>query len=511
MEIFEALYNVLPEFFGIHAQMLMLFGGIVALIMGLLPGLSGTEAMLLLLPFTYRMNLKEAMFIMMSAYAAAFVGGAVTGIFFGVPGSSTNITTVFDGYSMTRKGRAFEALGAASMSSAIGGIISILLVVILMPWIVPVSLLFGPPEWFVFVVFGLVVLSMAGEGKFIRALLSGFLGLLVSCVGMSGITGDIRFTFGSTYLWGGITVIPAFIGLYPIAEAIDITFMQKLSLVNENVHKITSKTQISQLFKGSIETFVKVRAWLLSSIIGWFIGVIPGVGGALANMMGYVLVKETSRDRETFGQGNIEGVIGAEAANNASTGGALIPTLALGIPGSLNAVILLGIFLLHGIQPGTNVFEKHLDVTWIIILAAAWGTVFGSLVITASGWKLASIIYKIDIKMISPIIILVGSIAAYLARNNIVDVILAYIFAIVGYAMKHFQFSRLAFIIALMLGGLFESSYFQAMAIGRGSFKIFIKSPITIILWSLIIIIIVVEILRAKKNLQNRYGENETK
>ena len=499
MDIFEVFYKVLPEFFSAHAQMLMLFGGIVALIMGLLPGLSGTEAMLLLLPFTYRMSLMDSMLLMMSAYAAAFVSGAVTSIFFGVPGSSTNITTVFDGHAMTRQGRAFEALGAASMSSCIGGLVSLLLIVILMPFIVPLSLLFGPPEWFAFVVFGLVVLAMAGEGKFIRALASGSLGLLISCVGMSEVTGGIRFVFGSTYLWGGITVIPAFIGLYPLAEAIDITFMEKALPIKEDGQKINTKEQIRQLFKGTVNGFTKIRAWVLSSIIGWFIGVIPGVGGTLANMMGYVLVKETSPNRDNFGKGNIEGIIGAEAANNASVGGALIPTLALGIPGSLNSVILLGIFLLHGIQPGTNFFEKHVDVTWIIILAGAWGTIMGSLVITATGWKFASLIYKVDMKLIAPVIVYIGSIAAYLTRNNILDVVLAYILAIFGYAMKHLQFSRLAFIIALMLGGLTESSYFQAMAMGRGSSKIFIKSPTAIILWFFVLITVVLETWRLWK------------
>jgi len=486
MESFDALIEVLPTFFSLHAISLMLLGGIVALVLGLLPGLSGTEAMLILLPFTYRMGLADTMYVMMSAYAAAFVGGAVAGIFWGVPGSSTNITTTFDGHPMARQGRAFEALGAASMASAVGGIVSIVFIVILMPMMVPFSLLFGPPEWFTFVLFGLVVLAMTGEGSFLRALLSGALGLLLSCVGLSTVTGDIRFAFGSTYLWGGLTVIPAFIGLYPLAEAIDITFMNRGFASAPRHATVSQEHPARQLLRGSIKAITHVRAWLLSTIVGWFIGVIPGVGGTLANMMGYVLVKETSKDPESFGKGNIEGIIGSECANNASTGGALVPTLALGIPGSLNAVILLGIFLLNGIQPGENFFEKHLDITWIIILSAAAGTILGSAVVTAGGWKLASTLQRIDMRMIVPIIVFFGTIAAYLTRNNIMDVVTAYILAIVGYGMKKLEFSRLAFIVALMLGALLEKSYFQAITIGRGSHLIFIKSPTSIILWALV-------------------------
>lgn len=482
MDIFLESFSTIIE---PGSLFLIFIGTLIAFIMGLLPGLSGTEAMLVLLPFTYRMNVTEAMLLLMSAYAGAFVGGSVTGILFGIPGCSTTIATVFDGFPLRLQGKPFLAIGAAATSSIIGGIISVVAIVAVIPFMVPFSLLFGPPEWFAFVAFGLFVLAFVGEGKFLRALTSGMLGILLGTIGLCIVTGDIRFTFGTSYLWGGIPIIPAFIGLYPLAESIDLTFLKSTEDEESQQHILESqKAEMGNywedLWEGTKLSFTKIRALSIGCITGFVIGVIPAVGATLANIMGYSLAKQTSKEPESFGKGNVEGVIAAESANNASVGGALIPALALGIPGSLNTAILLGILMLHGIRPGTNIFASRLDVTWIIILAVAAGTILASAFVITAGWRLAGLILNLNIRFIVPLIVFIGSIAAYLSRNNINDVVLAFILAFIGYGMKKYDFSRICLIIALILGPIFEKSYYQTLGIGRGSVGIMLKSPVVL-------------------------------
>lgn len=506
----DAFFESLMYTIKLNSIFLLVIGTVISFVFGLLPGLSGTEAMLLMLPFTFGMELNDAMLLLLSAYAASFVGGSITSIMFGVPGSPSSVTTCFDGFPLRKQGKAFYAIGAAASSSAFGGLFSLILVALLMPLMLTISLMFGPPEWFGVILFGLFVLAFAEEGRFARSLSSGLLGILISFMGLSTVTGDLRYTFGIPFLWGGIAAVPVFLGFYPLAEAVNLTFtklpQQDLLADKQNVESDStiSKQNLSQMFAGACVPFKKFRAMFLGSLIGWIIGVIPGVGGALANTMGYVLVKQTSKNPETFGKGNIEGIIGAETANNASVGGALIPCLAVGIPGSLNTAILLGVLLIHGVKPGTNVFAEHIGTTWIIILAAAFGTILSSLITILIAGKIGARVLKIEIKIIIPIIVMVSSIAAYTVRNQPMDILVAYIFAFIGYAFKRYHFSRLTFVVAIMLGSVFESSYFQALAIGRGTYKSFYESPVLIAILIIMILFGVYVVFRSR--IKKRYS-----
>jgi len=484
----EALPQALESIFCWQGLTLVFAGSMLALLMGMLPGLSSTEAMLILLPFTFSLNLSDSMMLLNGAYASAFVGGAVTSIMFGIPGSSTTIATVLDGYPMRQQGKGLVAIGAANMSSMFGGLFSIVLVIVLLPFMGPVSLMFGPPEWFVFVLFGLIILSFAGEGTFPRAMMSAALGILAGTIGLSEVTGDARFSFDIAFLWGGIPIIPAFIGLYPFAEAIDLIDV-KMATAEDDQQQLSTSQAFKDVFAGSKLAFKHFDKTMLGSFTGWFIGVIPGVGATLANMMSYILAKQLSKDPQSFGKGNPQGVIAAEAGNNASVGGALIPALALGIPGSLNTAILLSIFLINGIQPGTNVFQNNLDVTWVILLSVFMGTILSSAVIMVGGWQIARILQNLDIKLIVPVVVFIGGIASYLSRGNIFDLVISLVLGLIGFGMKKYQFSRISFIIALMLGPLLESSFFQALSIGRGSISIFFKGPVVLSLWVVTVVV----------------------
>ena len=393
----EAVAAALGELATPEGAALLVAGCLLALALGILPGLSSTEAMVILLPFTFGLALEPSMILLSAAYASAFVGGALTSIVFGIPGTSTGLATPLDGHPLHRQGRTIYAVTAAAIASALGGFLSLALVVALMPVIEPVSLLFGPAEWFAFVIFGLVVLAFSQEGSFLKGLISAGIGLLLSVIGLSVITGMPRYTFGVTELWGGVPIVAAFVGLYPMTEALDMALRDRgraaarEGLVLPSLDRAETRRQMRE---GVSDTLRHGRQWTLAGLVGWFVGVIPGVGGVLANILGYLVVRQTSRERARFGHGDVRGLIGSEAANNGSVGGALVPALALGIPGSLNTAILLGVFMINGVQPGTNIFAENLDVTWLILLSVAAATVLSAAIVLAGGWRLVSVISR---------------------------------------------------------------------------------------------------------------------
>lgn len=485
---------------------LLLLGCLLALVLGILPGLSSTEAMIILLPFTFRLELNESMILLSAAYASAFVGGALTSIVFGIPGTSTGLATMLDGHPLHKAGKTVYAVSVASWSSMFSGLLSLAIVVALLPIIEPVSLLFGPAEWFAFVMFGLVVLAFSSEGQFLRCLIAAGLGLLLSVIGLSVITGFPRFTGGFTELWGGIPIVAAFVGLYPMTEAISM-ILNRQKGDKEEIEKIRQEIRAGsgkQLRDGLRDTVKHTPQWSLAGFVGWIVGVIPGVGGVLANLLGYLVVRETSRDKSKFGKGDVRGLVASEASNNGSVGGALVPALALGIPGSLNTAILLGVFTINGVEPGTNIFTDNLDTTWLILISVAVATVLSSLIVLGGGWRLISVVSSIPPVVIAPTIVFLGCMAVVLSRGNAFDLGFVALMTIIGVAMKAYGYSRISLVIALMLGNLVESSFFQALAIGRGSFMVFVGSPTAIFIWACVAACFALHFTNAAKAFKQR-------
>lgn len=494
----QELIEVAANLFTVQSVFLMTVGCILAMVMGALPGLSGTEALIILLPFTFTMGLDESMLILSSAYAASYVGGALTSIVFGIPGSSTNLATVLDGHPLHKQGRTIFAVNLAALASGAGAFLSLMLVIVLIPIIQPLALLFGPAEWFLFVVFGLVVLAFSNESNFLRVLMSGTLGLLLATVGQSVVSGLPRFSFGITDLWSGVPIIAAFIGLYPLCDAVDLArgggatgdTTQTDPKILEGLKR---KGQLREAFIATLRHGDKVG---ISSFVGWFVGVLPGVGSSLASVLGYLVVRMTCRDQSKFGHGDVRGLIGAEAANNASVGGALIPALALGIPGSLNTAILLSVLMINGVQPGTNIFSENQGALWSTLAGVALATIMSCAIVIIGGWRLSALIARIPPRATAPAIILIGCLSLILARGNPNDLLIAGVMMFIGLLLKKFGFSRLAFVIALVLGGIVESSFFQAVALGRGSYAIFFSSPVSLVLWALIALCVGIHLKR---------------
>jgi putative tricarboxylic transport membrane protein len=314
----------------------------------------------------------------------------------------------------------------------------------------------------------------------LKGLIAAGLGILIGFIGFNPVIGGVRFTFGISYLWDGIGFLPAVIGVFAIAQAIDLSV------------KGVPIAEKSQLIKGSLGEGIKsifINKWvfLRSALTGIIIGIIPGVGGAVANWLAYGQVVQTSKEPESFGRGNILGVIAPEAANDAKDGGALIPTLALGVPGSAFCAVLLGAFLIHGVIPGPQLFNEHMPTVWAIIFSLVVSNVLTSVFGLASARYLTKIT-TIPSIFLAPIICVLGLLGAYSIRNDIVDTITAFFFGVVGYYLMKYKFPRVSLIIALILGYMAEKTFFQSVQIARGSFTIFFERPISLLLFTLAIL-----------------------
>ncbi len=479
----EAFFESVAIMFQWQHLLLLIGGTLLGLVFGIIPGLSGAVAIAMLVPITYRMDIHAAMILLTSILSASAFGGSVTAILINIPGTSVNAATCYDGYPLARQGKAGYAIGASATACCLGACVGYALLAFSIPVMRAVVLAFGPPELFLLIIMGIVMIAVAIEGSTLRTLLSGALGLLLSFHGYVTVSGGARYTFGSTYLWDGIRLTPVFIGLWAVAGAIEL--MLQGGVVAQERASVKGG-----VLQGCLEVFRHWWLFLRCSVIGIVIGIIPGIGGAVSNFVAYAHAVQTSRHPEAFGKGNIEGVIAPETANDSKDGGALITTLALGIPGSAVMAILLGAFILHGIQPGVDLLTNHLSVVWIIILTMTLGDILTS-AIGLVGANMLAKLTSIKVSLFLPSIVAVSLIAAYGENRNISDVFLALLFGVLGYVLRKVGFSRVALVMGLMLGKMAEETFFQTAQIGRGEFTAFVTRPQSLILIALTIALFV--------------------
>jgi TctA family transporter len=487
----DAILAGFSQLLSINIMALMLLGSFIGMVFGFLPGLNGTTALAIFIPFVFGMPVNMSMAFLLGMHASVMFGGSISAILFNVPGTSQNIATCFDGYPMSQNGEAAKAIGIAGTSSLIGGLFGAVMLAIFLPLIRPFIIAFGPAELFMLIIFGLSMIALLTAGTIVKGLIAGGLGLLVSFIGLDYITGAARYTFGYLELWDGINFVPVAIGLFAIAQMID------LYIKGGSIAERTSNIDKSTVREGIKYTFSKPGLLLRSSVLGTVIGMIPGVGGTVANILAYGHAMQTSKEPDKFSKGNPEGIVGPEAANNAKEGGALIPTLAFGIPGSQGMAILLGAFIMIGIVPGPEMVTKHLDIVFMLVFIVAIGNIFA----TGIGLISANKLQKLTVipgKQLVPIILAICLVGSFVTNGRFSDVIVALIFAILGYFMKKYGYSRAAFIIALVLGTLFERYYHITVRL-YGSFFIF-KRPISLILLILVIISITIPFVQSKKS-----------
>jgi len=463
--------------------LLILTGTVIGQVFGMIPGLSGSLAVALMIPLTFTMALHEAMFLLVSAIGGSAFGGSLSAILINIPGTAINAATTFDGHPLARQGKAGLAIGAAAAASALGAIVGLAVLAASIPLMIKALLLIGPPEIFMLTFLGLTVIALAAEGSIIAALIAGGLGMLLSFHGYVGVVGGVRFTYGASYLWDGIPLVPVFIGLFGVSGGIELLLGGR-----QVAREVPSGT--GGVWQGVVAVFRHPKVFFTSAGIGVLIGIIPGVGGSVSNFLAYTVARQMSREPESFGKGNIEGVIAPEAANDSKDGGALMPTLALGIPGSEAMAILLGAFLLHGVEAGHSMFTQRLDLVWVLIAALLASNILTSALGIAFAGQLIKLTL-VPVQRYAPSIICLCLIGAYGVNQNLLDSFSAVLFGVVGYVMLRLGYSRVALVIGIMLGAKAEAAFYQSIQIARGDATIFWQRPVSLILFLLIVVVLV--------------------
>ena len=434
--------------------LLIVLATLGGILVGALPGLNATNGVALLLPFTITMEPIAAIAVLTTIYCAATFAGAITAILINTPGTSASATTCLDGYPLAQRGEAGRALGMAAVSSTIGGIISVLCLMAAAPLLAGAAYKFAPPEYFALTVFGLSMLASIGEESSIKSIMSGAFGVLLATVGIDLLTTVERFTFGMNELTEGIGFVPVMIGVFGIAELL--TQAGQLGIVRERITlraiQLPTKADYQKTWK----------AILRSSGIGTFIGILPAEGATIASMIGYNEAKRWSKTPEEFGKGSIEGIAGSEAANNSATGGAMVPTLALGIPGSPTAAVILAGLMVHGLRPGPTMFTEQST----FVFAIFWSMLLVNVLFFFVGLYGARIFARatlIPLTILWPMVFLFSMVGAYALDQSMIDVWIALIFGVIGYLMKRYGFSVVSLAIGLILGGMLEKRLGQSM------------------------------------------------
>jgi len=465
-------------------------GMIIGLIFGAIPGIGGSTALALLMPLTYGLEPFTALALSGGVMGAVPMGGSITAILLNAPGTAPNAATCLDGYPLAQQGKAGLAIGAAASANSLGGIIGTISVLAVLPIAKELVLLFGPPEFFLLAILGLVVVATTSRGKMLRGLVTGGFGLMVAFIGYNDVVGDVRFTYGIEYLWDGVHLVPALIGLFAVAE------MMNLMVKGGPVAKDAGTVKVTRMMSGAIETFRHPGTVLRGSIVGTVVGAIPGVGGVVASFLSYSLTVQASKDQESFGKGNIKGVIAPEAAINAKDGSALIPTLAFGIPGSAEMAVFLGILVLHGLQPGPLMLVQNQTEIYGLVWALTASCILASCIGLVLVRPLA-MITLIESEVLAPVVICIALIGSYAIDGQIGNVVISAVFGVLGYLMLRFDYPRLTVVVALVLGGMAERNFHQSMIMGDGSWLIFATRWVSGILLASIIILLGSPVLRA--------------
>ncbi|HLZ68249.1 MAG TPA: tripartite tricarboxylate transporter permease [Aliidongia sp.] len=461
----------------LHAQELLLLflGMILGLFFGAIPGLGGTTGLALLLPLTYGMHPITALAMAGGVMGAIPMGGSISAILLNTPGSAPNAATCLDGYPLAQQGKAGLAIGAAASANSIGGLIGTLTLLAVLPISTRLVLAFGPPEFLLLSVLALVMVACSTRGKMLRGLVSAGFGMMLAMVGYDQMNGGTRYTFGIEYLWDGVRLVPALVGLFAVAEMIN------LWVEGGSVARTSGSVRITRTTDGLMETFRHWPVVLRGSLIGTVVGAIPGVGGTVAAFLSYSSTVQFSKDPDSFGHGNIAGVIAPEAAINAKDSSSLIPTLAFGIPGGAEMAVFLGILVLHGMQPGPLILINRQTEIYGLIWALT-----GSCVLASMGGLLLvrplSLLTLLPSSLLVPPVLCIALVGSWAVDRSIENVILTAAFGMLGYGMIRFGYPRLPVVISLVLGAGIERTWEQSVAMGDGSAAILLERPICVLL-----------------------------
>lgn len=495
------LFQGFQEIFSDPMILLMCFVGVViGTLIGALPGLGPSTAIAVLLPVIYGKDPLTSLVTLSGIYAGGMFGGMISSIALNMPGTSSAVVTTFDGYPMSKQGKAGKAMGIAAVSSFIGGTMGTILLTFMGVTLARWALNFGPPEYFAIYVFTFAAILSLGSENIMKSALSLFLGFLLASIGMDPITGGGRLTFGSVNLMSGVDFLPAIIGLFGLSEIV-LTLSERKK--GQKIETGNNKYNFRNVFVTFRELWFCFPSIIRGGLLGFFVGVLPGAGATIATFSTYSIEKKLSKDPDSFGKGNPRGVAGPEAANNGSAAGSYVPLLALGIPGSATAALLLGAFILVGIQPGPRLFTNYPDVAGGLIASMYVGNIM-LLVINTAFIPIFIWLLHISQKTLPVIVASLCVIGSYALNNSLFDVFLMVIFTFIGIFYKKLKIPAAPTIIAIVLGGSLEFSLRQTLELFRGNFLLSFSRPICIFLYLISFTMISVAIIKGF----NKYSRN---
>ncbi|MGB5670097.1 MAG: tripartite tricarboxylate transporter permease [Sedimenticolaceae bacterium] len=477
-------------------NIMLAFAGVIAgTVIGSLPGLTATMAVAVLVPITFTMPPASALILMGAIYTGAIYGGAYSAILLNTPGTPSAIATTFDGFPMAKRGDGDLAVTLACLASVAGGLVGAVFLLILAPPLASVALAFGPVEYFWLAVFGLTLISALSEGNLLKGLIGACFGLLLSCVGIAEISADVRFTFGSQTLLGGIETVTALLGLYCVPVLIDLVATPDKHL------KVTHEPRGFRLREALAISWKGKFNLARSSVIGTLVGILPGAGGSIAGLVAYSEARRSSSRTEHFGHGEPEGVQATESANNATVGGGFIPTLVLGIPGTPPDAVILGALLIQGVRTGPNLFADEGSIVYTFI----YGLFLATILMLPAGLVIGRYAYKTIVTvpkaMLVPTVAFMTMIGTFAIRNNVSDVVIMIVLGVVGWVLNRFGFSPSPIVLGLILGSIAEQGFVQAWTIGAATDELalmFFGRPISLGIIALILLALFYPVVRAR-------------
>lgn len=481
-EVLDGLGQGFTVAFQLQNLLFVLTGVTVGTLIGLIPGLGPVATIALLLPLTYTLDPAGAVMMLAGIYYGSMYGGRIPAILLNLPGDASAVVTTFDGYPLTQQGRAGPALGITAIGSFLGGTVGILGLSLLAPWLASVAGSIGSPDMFVLAGMGLLMIAFLGSGSKPKAVIAAALGTIVAVVGLDPTTADPRLTYGNFELTSGIHVVVVAVGVFGIGEI--------LFNAQKGFYGGLGLTKLSRVFPAKTDWIKTRMAILRGSVIGFFIGIIPGGGGTVSSVIAYGTERRFSKEPEKFGKGAIDGLAATETADNTSSTSSFLPLLTLGVPPNPVLALIFGALLLHNITPGPQLVDERPDIFWGVIASMY----VGNLLLLLLNLPLIGLFVKllrIPGAIMAPIILMVAIAGVYSVRNSMFDVLFCFIFGVVGYVLRTFNFGLGPFILGFILGPILEEHFRRSMVLGDGSLSIFFTRPLPLVLIGLLLLITV--------------------
>ncbi|NUE03700.1 tripartite tricarboxylate transporter permease [Halorubraceae archaeon YAN] len=467
----------------------LLLGVVLGIILGAIPGIGPVVGMALILPFTAGMEGIDVIIMFVMMYLGGMYGSSIAAILINAPGTAAAAATTMDGYPMSQNGKSINALTISAISSSLGGLLTAGALLVIGPLMLTLVLLLGSPEYFLVAFIGIAMITIVAKGALVKGIIVGCFGLSITTIGLGGHILSPRYTFGQPALNDGIDFVAVLIGLFALAEMIRLS--DKVGGISDGETGLSGSRK--EGLKSVLDNPLDV---IKSGYLGMIVGSVPGAGASVSNFVAYSEGKRTDKNPESFGTGNPRGVVTAEAANTGTTAGSIVPTFAFGIPGSATTAVLLGALIMHGLQPGPNLFTSNIDVTYTVFTSLILGNIvialIGVLFVTKMGY-----LTEIDTHIIIPLVVALAILGSFAIRNLWIDVIVVLLFGLMGYYMKMYNYSLIALVLGVVLGPIAEQNLFRSLQLSGGSLSIFVSSPVSLLLTIMLILLLISPVIKS--------------